>query len=746
MKLKSTKSWQIVCASLLLLAASYGIVRACAGGDWDETYTSNYTPEVFVTDTTQTPFFYTWLFYYQIGFDTQHNERFNATNVADWNKYLKGSIDSPSIDYLLNRANDASIGRFAAFFEGKALPDSIKRKVKGLSRSNTQHKEFILYLSHAKKSEQYAVFYNYYYWEAKRTLPSMAKLGELEKQLRTGFEKSTDQFLKERYWFQLVRYYFFYDSEKCIAEFENNRSMLTPSTMCYRTMAYAAGAYYATGKFSIANYYYSLIYDGSSPLKMVAHSSFHPQEESDWKQTLELCRNNEERITLWQLLGISYADEVRSMKEIYKLSPHSSKLDLLLTRFVNKQETAIPYSQNGDSAKAAIAQDIRWCQQVANDGKTSNPFLWNVSAGYLSFLMGDYPKSAQYYQKAAKSTPNNTLAQSQLRLLSLLTNIKLLPKITPSNEQSLLADLQWLYALSENSVDPRFRYYNAQSWVKTELSKKYMEQGDIVKAECFATCSAFYASNDNVERMKAFFQNPKANAFEKFCMMMSEKKLADLWEYQAIRAAYSDSLDKAITLMENAGKTSTLPGNPFVGRKNDCHDCDHAAPQKVTYTKMSFLKRLKEHEAAIEAGNNVHANAFTVANAFYNMSHFGNARAFYEGSVIGAGHYAPYAIPDEFIAMLTSNKMAVKYYQIALKSATNNEQKAKCLFMMAKCERNEWYNSTLYSNKENEYRYDANQPDFIMWDSFKALKAYKNTKFYNEVINECGYFRKLIRG
>ena len=120
--------------------------------------------------------------------------------------------------------------------------------------------------------------------------------------------------------------------------------------------------------------------------------------------------------------------------------------------------------------------------------------------------------------------------------------------------------------------------------------------------------------------------------FRSFCMMMSEKKLADLWEYQAIRAAYSDSLDKAITLMENAGKTSTLPGNPFVGRKNDCHDCDHAAPQKVTYTKMSFLKRLKEHEAAIEAGNNVHANAFTVANAFYNIGGLGpiNAR-------VGAG-------------------------------------------------------------------------------------------------------------
>jgi hypothetical protein len=745
MKLKSTKSWQIVCASLLLLAASYGIVRACAGGDWDETYTSNYTPEVFVADTTQTPFFYTWLFYYQIGFDTQHNERFNATNVADWSRYLKGSIDAPSLDYLLNKANDASIGKFAAFFDGKALPDSLTLKVKGLSRSNPQHKELIRYLGYAKKCEQYAVFYSDYYWEAKRTLPSRATLGELDKQLRTGFEKSTDLFLKERYWFQLVRYYFFYDSERCMTEFEDNRSKFSPSTMYYRTMAYAAGAYYAREEFGTANYYYSLIYDGSSLLKTVAHASFHPQNESDWKQTLDLCKSKEERITLWQMLGIRYADEVRSMKEIYKLSPRSSKLDLLLTRFVNKQETAIPYSPNSDSAKAAIAQAIRWCQQVANDGKTSNPFLWNVSAGYLSFLTGDYPKSAQYYQKAAKSAPSSTLAQSQLRLLSLLTSIKLLPKITPASEQALLPDLQWLYALSQDSTDPRFRYYNAQSWVKTELAKKYTEQGDAIKAECFATSSAFYASNDNVERMKAFFQNTKANAFEKFCMEMSEKKLADLWEYQAIRAAYSDSLGKAIALMENVGQTGTLPGNPFVGRKNDCHDCDHAAPQKVKYSKMAFLKRLKEAEAAI-VGKDAYNNAFVVANAFYNMSHYGNARTFYECSVMGGSHYAPYAIPDEFVDMLTSNQTAMRYYWMALKAATSNEQKAKCLFMLAKCERNEWYNTTYYSNKENEYRYDPNQIDFIQWSSFKALKAYSSTKFYKEILNECGYFRKAVRG
>lgn len=745
MKLKSIKSWQIVCASLLLLAASYGIVRACAGGDWDESYSSNYTPEVFVADTTQTPFFYTWLFYYQIGFDTEHNERFNSTNVADWSKYLKGSVDKPSLEYLLNKANSKAIGQLVAFFDGKVLPDSLKRKAKGISRSNPLHKDFIHYLMYAKKCEQYAVYYNYY-WDDKRTLPSRSDMGNIEESLRNGFEKSSDQFLKERYWFQLVRYYYFYDWDRCTYTFESNKLKFSPSTMYYRAMSYAAGAYYAMDRYVIANYYYSRIYDGCNQLKVVAHSSFHPQNESDWQQTLELCQNNEERITLWHLLGINYADEVRSMKEIYKLSSYSTKLDLLLTRFVNKQEIGTPYSQNTDSAKKAIEQDIRWCQQVANEGKTSNPFLWDVSAGYLSFLVGDYQKSAHYYQKAAKGTPNNDLAKSQLRLLTLLTNIKLLPKITPANEQSLLADLQWLYKLSYKSIDTRFRYYNAQSWVKKELAQKYEAQGDAVKAECFSSSTAFYSSNSNIEKMKAYFQNAKPNAYDKFCMGMSEKKLVDLWEYQAIRAAYSDSLSNAIALMQNVGETSTLLGNPFIGRKNDCHDCDHMAPQKVKYTKMSFLKKMKDLETAVAAGTNVHANAFMLGNAFYNMSHYGNARAFYEGGVITAGQSSPYYIPTEFAAMLTSNKMAMKYYQIAFKGATNNEQKAKCLFMMAKCERNEWYNTTLYSNRENEYNYDSNSPDFIQWNSFKLLKGYKNTKFYKEIINECGYFRKSVVG
>ena len=40
---------------------------------------------------------------------------------------------------------------------------------------------------------------------------------------------------------------------------------------------------------------------------------------------------------------------------------------------------------------------------------------------------------------------------------------------------------------------------------------------------------------------------------------------------------------------------------------------------------------------------------------------------------------------------------------------------------------------------------DENQPDFIAWDGFKALKQNANTKYYSEVLKECGYFNTYIQ-
>ncbi len=111
--------------------------------------------------------------------------------------------------------------------------------------------------------------------------------------------------------------------------------------------------------------------------------------------------------------------------------------------------------------------------------------------------------------------------------------------------------------------------------------------------------------------------------------------MSQINEYQAVERALHGDLDNAISLMEkvNNGITAELLGNPFNGKIKDCHDCDHAAPQKIKYTKLSYLKKMKEMEQNVNNNTDVYNNALLLANAYYNMIYYGNARVFYHSPI-----------------------------------------------------------------------------------------------------------------
>jgi hypothetical protein len=141
----------------------------------------------------------------------------------------------------------------------------------------------------------------------------------------------------------------------------------------------------------------------------------------------------------------------------------------------------------------------------------------------------------------------------------------------------------------------------------------------------------------------------------------------------------------------------------------------------------------------VAANEDIYNNCLLLGNAFYNITHFGNARFFYEGKIIGEYYYSPWDIDKTYSKKLTDMGLAKYYYQKAYDNASTNEQKAKCAYMLAKCERNEYYNTTIFTQSE----WDVSGADFLEWEGFKLLKNnYSDTKFYQKVINECGYFAK----
>ncbi len=105
MKLLLLNKWRHFWLASFLLVLSAYVVWACAGGDWEDGYESNYTPETFVTDASYHPFFYSNLFYYNINYDTEHNTRFNQTNADEWQQYLGSAVKKNDVAYFLNTAS-----------------------------------------------------------------------------------------------------------------------------------------------------------------------------------------------------------------------------------------------------------------------------------------------------------------------------------------------------------------------------------------------------------------------------------------------------------------------------------------------------------------------------------------------------------------------------------------------------------------------------------------------------------------
>ncbi len=720
-KASSMKFWIILISACTVSTA---IILACAG-DWGPEYgTSNFTPEIFV-DSAYSPFFYSEQFYYGIGHDEAQITRWKYDLIPEWNSWLNKALSCEKVDYLLNAAGLAAIDSAA-----KTSPPG--KKVT----------DFFHYLRLAKQCEAFSLTPIPSPWEqdsTQRKTPFDAR--GLDRLLEQGLTSTTDPFLRERYWFQLLRSRFYNGTPQgTIQTFDAYSQHFPKNKLWYRCLAYTAGACRKQHDYAKANYYYSRVFDSCNELKTTAHFSFHPQEESDWQATLALCRTTEEKTTLWQMLGIFYADPIRSIDRIYALDPRSEKLELLLSRAINISEQRFgagqitndderPYTQN-DSSDRALTILV---SHIAAAGNTAKPWVWQMAAGYLHMLDHQYTTASGDFKKAESAAPRERLPQAQLRLLKLLNTMAAAPTMDAGLEQQITPDMSWLLQYDKRPGETILRTEAAINWLKHNISGKYHRAGDKIRSECWLSRAVFYTDPNNVNALKAFLAKPNKTSWEQVCARASTIQLPDIFEYQAISLAMDDHLDEALAAMKQAapGCNDILPGNPFNARINDCHDCDFDARQKIKYTKLAFVQKLRDIKNNISKSQDVYTNAVLLGNAQYNATFYGNARAFYTCKVIvpddAVGH------DSNFDARLNNMRTAMKYYTLALNAAQNNEQKAKCQYLLAKCQRNQWYNHPI------------GKGDFIAWGGFKALRSYAGTNYYKDVIRECGYFKTYIR-
>ena len=321
--------------------------------------------------------------------------------------------------------------------------------------------------------------------------------------------------------------------------------------------------------------------------------------------------------------------------------------------------------------------------------------------------------------------------------------------------EALVGDLNWLYFDLPDQSYPNsgvFRYENAQRWSKQYLSLLYAKSGNRLMSELFSNSyagyfyqydnqSTFFDHPKNTENLKQFLLSDQHSGIERIGESLYPINLEDIYFYEVIQALFANHIDEAVEIYEARGFEKEFPANPFNAHIWDNHDAEHALGK--TYPMDKFLRTLKLMQEKLDKKEAVYQNSLLLGNAFYNITHFGNVRA-YQSDIVGYS-YSPYGFSPAMRQMITDCSLAKKYYQMALDAANTKEQKAKCTYMLAKCERNDYYYKKYYSQYANEWSEENDDVDFIAWQSFQKLKEeYSDTQYYQEVIEECGYFKTYV--
>ncbi len=729
-------------------AISYKSLQACGGGDWNYEWQAIFTPEVAELDSTLSPLFYET----QTQWYTSYSDRNWKEDQAmiEWKEFFKGEIPEEAIRFYLF-TNDGE-KEFAAIIKGanssKSFPD--------LNWNTPKMKEFKSFLRMALEVDD-AADGRYFSWDySKKTEVYVEET--LIQELQLKYKSAANEIMKVKWWFQVVKAMYYSKNKKALIGFlEETKGAVPEGTYYYRALDYLGGVYYSLQNSPMANAIYSKVMAHCAPLRFDAISSYQALNQNDFNFALNLISDPNEKAAMWLLQGY-YTDEMEAMKAIYTLNPKSEMLDLLLTRSMNKMEAALVGS-NRDNYREYITDVqlsvdkklVEFVNQVNNEAKTRDKHTWNLAAAYLNALTGENKRAEEELNKVFQG--GSQIEKDQARTLTIVNEImrvgfenKNLWSLYDGEEalafeSRIYPHLKWIASQGETQTYDSYSYWDVSSkktkvrvemvysWTKRMLGMLYKYD---IKGELANPNEAYYHDNYNIKRMKEFMQGEPSD-FEKLLLQIYPIKLEDIELYEGLVLAYAGQLEKAKEHFVNTKLANEeLLSDPFVAGIQDCHDCDHENYQGRKWTRMTTLNRMIQLQQNIIRNTDMYYSALALGNAYYNLSYYGNSRVFYQSKLMYSWGNS---IDDFHSKFLNNSNRAKDYYRTALLCAQSDEQRAKCEYLIAKCDRNEFYN----------FDWVNNEIDFLAWDGFKNLKSkYSNTKFYNDVIRECGYFRTYL--
>jgi hypothetical protein len=725
------------------------IIIACSGIDF--TYYSHFSPEVSDLDSSFEPLFISEDLFSNYADFEYYSKRFNTNIIDEWRGYLGDRISINDIEYfLLDNNSTNEINELYATMKNSHQSGILNKR---FSVFDSKIKGFIQFLYYAKQIEAISL-QQLDVWDLEQGMIRNYASPEIIAELENRYHVESDPFLKNRYWFQVAKAkYYSIDKSSIISFFDKTKETVSKNNLYYRALSYVAGAHYKQHNYTLSNYLYSIVYDKCKEMRSIAAYNFHPQEQTDFDSSLHLASNTNEKIALWTLYGY-YADELKAIREISKLDTKNEHIDFLLAHYINNEEKRLNSEAEFTNAleyKNGLKENVNpeavlLIDSIARQENTSRPFLWYMGAGYFQILAGNYKLADIYLEKSSELISNKPLAVNQIRLLQLVNNILRIDTITQNQEEKLVSELDWLYNKCPNDRMKSFRYNHTVSWSKIYLSSLYKSQGNNIFSEILDPSPNFYINQYNIDNMIEYLTKKDMSSWDSILIGQYAYTLSDIYDYASIMNTYihPENLNKSLYYMElSQHANDTLDCDPFIHTIKEIYYCSegNGNPPNKRFTKIDLLRQMNDLQVLIAKGESTYEHFLALGNAFYNITYFGNSREYYFNPIID--NYGNYVDPL-YKSWFLNSSIANSYYSKAVQVAKNNEQKALCVYLMSKCERNTFHTERYY--EDGFFRSFHNQDtNYLAWNGFIKLKnEYSNTSFYQQVIQECGYFKSYL--
>jgi hypothetical protein len=660
----------------------------------------------------------------------------------DWHGFLGDPITVADWDQVLNKATLKDIFAIEQFLKGKTktVPKGFEQSSLWKATDTAKLYDAVEFVELLTRMGPQVTFEPY---DGK---PRPAAGQSLEKELKYakgGLKAAKEPFLQQRYAFVVMRALFYRQEWAAAIAFhdKNLATLSAPSEdIKWRARWYLAGALRKDGKRARANVELARIHAGYMPLSGMAMFDFAPDADSDWKDSLRLAKNPQDKTALWRMVGIK-DDPLVAAQEIVKLDPKSPLIGVLVIREIGQVESQIARTFNSKpdpkevaAQKKGYARIEAFATKLAVAPATAKPYVYELVLAHIASKRGDLANARLHASKAVAEAPGDARVASQAKAsvaIALAANWKM----TAQNEEEV--------AQLMTGVDPGFgRITSVRDEVRTKLAIAYAAANKMIDAEFLAAPVQASSEDDtgvfdgkiktqwqSVAFLKAMIArtDQRTTAFDRFVLESSHVK-EDLQLELAVRLTLDGDFTGAKTVFATSkAKSQLLRTDPFVIHVIDCHDCDiEKLGEKSKWTHKNLVDRLAELELTAKGGGEQGAQAaLAIGNALYNITHHGNARTF-----AAETHQA------------TANaSLAERYYKKVYDSSGNRELKAKAAWLAAKAEL-----GTMI-DKEEQRAPNTGVDDGLMvpkvW--FPIFAKFSNTRYYKEVLAECGRFRSYAQ-